>query len=143
MWDGIKWINSQLWDLRTAGFGVMHDIATGIDSNNILQVGIAFNKTANNVDSGTLISANYPLSIENLPVENNPANPSTTENTTITTAVDNSTQDILPTQTVIPEELNKQPVKNPASFLSILIGVGISFVFIVLILFFMRKKLIN
>ena len=143
IWDGVKWINSQLLDLRTAGYGIIYDIAAGVDSNNFMQVGIAFNTTVNNVDSGTLISANYPLSIENLPVENNPANPSPTENTITTTVVDNSSQDIVPMETVVPEELNKQPGKNSASFLSIIIGVGISFVFIVVILFFMRNKLIN
>jgi hypothetical protein len=143
IWDGVKWINSQLLDLRTAGYGVIHDIAAGIDSNNLLQVGIAFNTTANNVDSGNLISANYPLSIENLPIENNPANPSPTDNTITTTNGEISTQDIIPTQTVIPAELNKQPGKNSASFLGVIIGVGISFVFIVVILFFLRKKLIN
>ncbi len=143
IWDGSKWINSQNLDLGTAGFGVIHDIVAGIDSNNNLQVGIAFNTTANNVDSGTLITANYPLSIENLPVENNPENPSPINNTITTTTVDNATQVAGPSQTVIPEELNKQPSKNPASFLSIIVGVGISFVFIVVILFFMRNKFIN
>jgi len=140
VWDGTKWFNSQSLDLGTAGFGEIHNIAAGIDTNNHLQVGIAFNSSSNNIDSGKLISANYPLSIESIPVDNSQPIPTPSENTLATTNIDNSNQNGNPTQTPIPQVLNKEPGRNAASFLSIIIGVGISLIFIVVILFFLRKK---
>ena len=139
-WNGTKWANGQTLSLESAGYGLITNIATGIDSSNKLQAGFAMISQSNNNEESFLITANYPLSIENILVENpqieNPISTNSNLQTSESTPI--PIENLVLTTT--PPPLNTQPTRSTPTFLGVLAGVVVSMGFIVIVLFINRKN---
>jgi len=140
-WNGTNWINGQILSLESAGYGLITSITTGIDSLNKLQAGIALTTQSNNNEESYLITANYPLTIETVLIENPQSENAIPTNSELQTS-ESTPEPIQNTiQATEPAPLNTQPTRSTPTFLGVIAGVGVSLGFIVVMLFIYRKKI--
>jgi hypothetical protein len=138
-WTGDKWINIQSLDLSAAGEGEVSSIASGIDSSNNLQLGVALTANQYFPVLSKIIHAHYPLNLT--------TPPDLTDNTVVTAlpqetpVIENSSQGTAtiapsPTQTV---QLDLLPSQALPTWLGISAGVVLSIIFIVFAFILIKK----
>lgn len=139
-WTGSEWTTLDALDLNSVEPGRIQAITSGIARNNSLEVGMILNTRKSDLQKSMIITSKYTLGNSEAVVNEDPITVSQP------TAVVGGNEDVEPTPTMVaeptfvPGSLNSNPSSSSSSTGGIIVGILISAIFIVVSIFFIRRK---